>query len=208
MRDKSMMAQLKSQLQIERNITGDDTINVMPDSGNVDAFARKLVSAAEPVNLSLKARDGSFGAENADGVVSVVETDEDDEFNGNDNNRRVAERIAREKSDLRKEKGAAKTRKQLAREKPDGSVIGEDESETGNPNNDAVDLSQAPTLEATGGVLGHAEDGDQHPAGGMPGAAFKPAEGASDDATPKDKAGQDEAAKGGRPPRGWKPNAG
>lgn len=205
-RDHSMLSQLKSQLQIDRNVTGDKSVNAMPDSGNVDAFARKLVSSAEPVNMSLKDR-GSFGAEPVDGVVSVLSEDED-EFSGNENNRRVAERIAKEKARLKGEAKAAKTRKELAREKPDGSVIGEDESETGNPNNDAVDLSQAPTLDATGGVLGHAEGGEQHDAGGMPGVAFKAAEPASDDPTPKDKVGQDEAAKGGRVSRGWKPNAG
>lgn len=204
-REHSMIEQLKAQLQHDRNIADDDTINAMPDSGNVDAFARKLVSAAEPTNFSLKVRDGSFGSEPADGVVSVVSEDED-EFGGNENNRRVAERVRGEMSNRGKAANKVARQRAKAQSEADDDVIGtqREMDREANANNAAVDFSQAPSLTAAGGVLGHSEDGQVQTAG-MQGVAFQAAPEASPE--PATKTAQDEAAKGGRPSRGWKPQA-
>lgn len=165
MADHSLMAQLKSQLQIDRNIAEDETINAMPDSGNVDAFAKQIVSAAEPVNMSLKAV-GRFGAENADGVVSVLSEDED-EFGGNDNNRRVAERIARERENAASVGETRQSRQARARAKAqaegDASVIGEQREMDAelNENNARVDLEQTMKVDAATRAVIDGSPGDQ-----------------------------------------------
>lgn len=170
----SIMDQLKAQLQIDRNIAEDDTVNVMPDAGNVAAFAQGLVSAALPTNEALKARQ-RFGSEN--GIVTLPAGEVDD-FGGNDNNRRVAARIEHDAAVARGEVEAtvALRKKRQEKQAVDDDVIGQQREldRMSNPNNAAVDLEGVTTVAPAHGAAGATADGAaMDDAAGMPGAVTK-----------------------------------